>query len=60
MATLSSTEGTPNDRAIRGAAVAIIVPSRFSMKKAPATNKARALQAWPGRPGCRSSGSLAS
>ena len=40
IATLSSTDGTPNERAIRGAAVAMIVPSRFSMKNAPATRSA--------------------
>ena len=32
-------------RAMRGAAVAMIVPSRFSMKKAPATKRARPVQA---------------
>ena len=41
---LSSTDGTANDRAIRGAAVAMIVPSRFSMKNAPATRSARPVQ----------------
>ena len=40
MATLMSTAPTPRSAAIAGAAVAMIVPSRFSMKKVPATSRA--------------------
>jgi hypothetical protein len=35
-----STAPTPRSAAMVGAAVAMIVPSRFSMKKVPATNSA--------------------
>ncbi len=48
--TLSSTDGTPKERAMRGAAVAMIVPSRFSMKNAPATSRARPIQTGPSPP----------
>lgn len=44
MVTFRSAAGTRNDRAIRWVAVTTIVPSRFSMKKALATNSARARQ----------------
>ena len=43
MPRLRSTGCTPNDRAICGSAVAITVPSRFSMKNAAATRSAMAV-----------------
>jgi hypothetical protein len=37
----TATEGTPNEAAILGAAVVMIVPSSDSMKKVAATSRAR-------------------
>lgn len=45
MATPMSAGRTPKDAAMSGAAVEMIVPSRFSMKKAPATSRASARPA---------------
>ena len=47
IAMLTDAESTPNDRPILGAAVAMIVPSRISMKKTPATRSVSAV--WPRR-----------
>src|ERR1700679_4050096 len=44
MVMLSCTAATPNESAMRGAAVETMVPSRFSMKNAPATSRARPRQ----------------
>src|ERR1019366_3749148 len=49
MVTFRSAAGSRNDLAIRWVAVTTIVPSRFSMKKALATNSARARQDRAGR-----------
>ena len=46
IAMLMSIAATPRSAAIAGAAVAMIVPSRFSMKKVPATSSASGRFSW--------------
>src|SRR5579875_141820 len=42
MVMFRSAAGTPNERAMRSVAVTMMVPSRFSIKKAPAAKRASA------------------